>query len=535
MLALWGCGSDVVPAPPPPPSSPAPPELLFELAIDHTAERMQALSDAIPQEQLRAVLPPTASDWMDVVAGLPPEAVRAIDDDAPVRALALFDGREAPVLAVATRVRSTEGLPLRVDPGLAHARWVGAAPGEGEPAVALAGDVIVAAEDRASLERALPYLATRAMAERVAAGVRLRLPEGATARVRTELDRLIEEGAQGALRSAREERGAHDEAPSLGEPEALVALVRDMLMGWTAHVPDARSLTLSVEPDGDGLVLVIDVSVRDGSPLARELAAARSVHPRALSELPRGTALAWIDASTAAEREEDAAERARALRRVAGDRLPPVEAEALTEMLAAWGRARGDTSITALGRSGETPFVLVRTPAGAPLDAALFSRALRGAYASRALATLLGCERAGEGDFVAAPSSPAPSLLPLCAEPVTTLELSERDATRTLSLYRGPALASARLGDSPDVARARPDREVVWAALVVPSRLWSSASVLGHPALERLASAPGTRVRDAPIALDVERRERGLRLRVTASRLAVSDLVVTLAPLFESE
>ena len=542
----------------------APDGWLWEATIRGAAGRLAELHALVPAP-VNVAMPSTPGAIFERVAPHLPLA-EAVPADATVHAIALsIEPIDAIVVAARVSPESDEllagGLPLVI--GAPHGgRWVGEAPGASSAAAMLLGDVLIAAGHPAALTRAAPYLASRVARGGTGArgssdarieGISVRFPEHFPGRgLRAMGNAAVERWAANARGAVRVERSRHEEAPAFGDPEALVALAEERARRWLAFLPDVGEIRAGAEPSPVGLVVRLDADVTDESPLARSLAAQRSVAPDRLLALPEGVAAAWITGRSEARGPSLVRE---AIERLGGARL---DDGARARIAAADDAiAESETTIGAIGASGGSAWLAVATTPS--LDAELLREALGAGFVRDVAGALLGCEgpvapSAFREDVTAhiaslcvqprarstddAPRGPAtPELVSASTDGATLVAIarSPREpgaasfgdiAARAAQRLAGQS-AAGDAGSSPDLARTvgALDDEALAAGLLVPSRIFAAAGLL--PPFARAVEHGG---REAPVGWSLSRTEGGLRVTIVATRDGLADLAGVLAP-----
>ena len=522
----------------------APPEGLVWEASVSGSRSLEAIRDRLPP-RLRAVVPSSPGALLERVAPQLPFGER-VPEDADLWAVSVEVGDGEHVVMAAPVVVAEGARPLGPDlPVLAGAphggSWIGAVPGRDDDAAMLLDEVLLVSGSPRALEEAAPYLAFTLLPRGAEEGVRMRFPEGFVSdTLRRAGDRIVSRQAAQATAAARAERERHDEPPTYGDPEALVAAVRDELREVLAHFPDVGETTVRLGADGAGLRLVVDAEVREGSPLAEALGVSTAGEPFGIGALPTSTALAW---ATRTERSEEPSFLAATLEAMGGERMGTSGGEALAELDRAFGEARGEGVVVAFGADTEAPWAMVATaPAEGALDRAVVERSLRAAYLRDVVGGVAGCEGAAS---VRRSGGDATTLCRTGTGEPAVLEAAGAEGAWAVALSRGGATVAGstatRLGNdgggeglasSPDVARALSslgDR-VLLAAVLVPSRLLGAAALFPFEPLERVREDVTAAARPAPIVLGASRSEEGLRIEILATEAALEDLVGVIEP-----
>jgi hypothetical protein len=545
------CGEEgfVPEVPPAVVDAPPPPGLLWEASLGGGDSVLAALRDGVGGPA-RLLVPASVDGLFARYAGSGPWTGQ-VRSEGPLWAVAARtdDGWK---MAVAAPVDMPE-----VD--------LGAPRGPGEPVVARAGDWIVAADDEVALEHLRLYL-VHDLARRsdVPAGLRVRLTSLATDELRTEARTQVRSHAARLTALAREERSRHTDAPTFGEPEALVARVASTIEGLLAHLPDLVEPVAELVPTEIGVELTLTAHPRPGSPLAETLTA--------LGPVPASQILGALRPSTAVgtawRTDPGDAWLAEVVGEIAGARMAEAERAALGDALARIDAARGDTPTTlvAAGAGVEGPWLgwastmerttTERTNGGADVLGALESR-----FLPEVLGALLGCPRA-IAPRLGAPRRAAPrgatargddrSTITLCGPNAPALAVTGRESVLAVALARDHGatvdreLAAALDGHSvggsidgqPDAARAlevirsaEDDDRVVGAALLVPSRLVPALGLFDVGPLRRASEGLGATNVSAPIVLSLERgSDAAYSLRLVLTRAAARDLSDTVMP-----
>lgn len=524
-------------------AAPAPPDgLLWEVSIGGGAETLGSLGELLP-DRARALLPAEPGALLERVAPDAPVADR-VPPDADVHGLAVRVN-EDDQLVLAARVHLDEGAqPLGPDVELIDgapddARWIGRAPAADRPAALLDGDVVVVGRDPVALGRAHRYVARALVSGDAPDGVVVRLPEGfVSQRLRRAADRAVASHAAQALAAIEAERARHDEPPAYGDPDRLVAALRDGAGRIVGYLTDIGEVRLSLRPEPAGLVLDVDAHVTPGSPLARALEDAPAGSPVGLAALPEDVALAW---STRSHPDDEESFIVRTLRRTAGERLDGDALRRLEAADEAIGRARGETLLTAFGGSADGPWALVATgPVRQEFPADALRDVLAATWVRDVVGALLGCEGALAPTAWWATEA-GTRRARLCGE--VALEVTAADHSAAAAILRSEtpltAEVGARLfdrttragfGGHPDVSRALAvlDRDpAIAAGVVVPSRLLTAASLFALEPLRAIA-ADAIAGRPAPLVWALAPTEQGIRLRLVGTSAALSDLAALL-------
>ena len=258
----------------------APDGMVLEASFGGGARTLAALRDRVDLPLVRAVLPRRPGELFERMCELPPTLVAGVPDGAPLELVLLRGADDDLHWAIATGLRPGASIPAPLaatpvapTPALDGARWIGAAPGPGDLAAATMDDAIVCADDAPTLLRAMAYLVTARLSRTAPAGIAVHVPDRVVAvTVRGGADRAIAEAAASLTDAARQERARHQAPPALGEPEALVALLRDALTSRTALLSDVGSVDAHATVGDDGaLELDVRAVVRPSSALSRSL------------------------------------------------------------------------------------------------------------------------------------------------------------------------------------------------------------------------------------------------------------------------
>ncbi|UJR84719.1 hypothetical protein [Sandaracinus amylolyticus] len=509
--------------------APLPEGWLYEVAIDGDAA-LARIREVLPEGQARALFPSRVVDLADQMVGTTTAQRAAITEDSPLRCIAL-GGRSGPVGACALRVRADAG--LEGTPGAPRgASWVEA----GERAAAIAGDVLVIAGDRSTLEQALPWLAFTAMPEDPPRVARLRAAEHVAGTLRADLDRFVAEHAREARETVAAERSAHAEAPALGEPEAVISWLEAALAERLALLPDLGGITVELDVDASGLVIDARAEVRPETPLARRIEGAGTSPVRGLRELPEGTVLAWASVEDEASREGASGAISERLAAIGGERLDARARTTVDTALAAWADVRGDATVAAIGLDAEGAWAAIATRSPHVPPIVPFRDALAIDWADAALATPLGCERIDprdtdfddaitlcDGAHLARGAHDGASSLVIAQG---TLDQARE---RARSLAERIATERAAIGASPDVERvmgARDPEGTFFVGYLVPSAIPTLIGRLAPSLRDRVA----TSARGAAFVVRAVREDGAVRLEARASRDAIADLLALVDP-----
>lgn len=519
--------------------APLPEDASAVLRLGGGSSSLLELRRSVTNPLLRALVPPTPREALTRAYPELESFASHVPDGAPLVALILGNSDDAKrVIAARVTREANEALPLGVgvevqEGGPRGGLWVVDAPGLDETAIALLDDVLVVGPDRQSVESAAPYLAFTALAEEVADGLSMSIPEGALAGSgRRAADRWLDETSRNGMRGVRAERARHDEAPTFGDPEAVVERLSSGAGTLAALLPDLgeAQLTLAVTPLG--LELRGQASVTAGSPLARELSDITVGDGFGLAALPPGAALAW------STRSQSSAPGIETWLAIAGDRVDAPERAALTAAAEALAGSDRDT-LMAFGANGSSPWFVHATVADGSFDEEPVAAAVSVPWLATMGATALSCEEPGRRSFAGEPGTRA---LPLCAGSGPLLHLIRRSNARVLAIAdadspEGTALADALAsgrhspGD-PDTARALAalGDQTIAAGLLEPSRLLPALALFALPPIRAAARANERAGNAAPTVWAISRGEGVLELRVIVTPGGLDALVEALMP-----
>ncbi|AKF02882.1 hypothetical protein DB32_000030 [Sandaracinus amylolyticus] len=529
MLGACTCDEPAVAPRPELDRSPAPmPEgWRYELAIGGDAT-LARIREVLPESHLRALFPSRIVDLADQIVGTTTAQRAVIADDSPLRCIALGETTQ---VACALRIRADAA--LESTPGASRgASWIES----GERAAAVAGDVLVIAHDRATLEQALPWLAFTAMPAEPPHGVRLRAAEHVAATLRRELDAFVADHAREARERVTAERGAHADAPVLGEPEAVIAGIEAALAERIALLPDVGAVTLELDADASGIVIDARAEVRPETPLARRIAGAGSAPVRGLRELPEGTVLAWASVEDEASREGASAAISERLAQIGGARIDARARTTVDTALAAWADVRGDATVAAVGLDTEGAWgaIATRSPHVPPIVP--FRDALAIDWADATLAMPLGCERIEprDTDFDDAVTLCDTAHLARGAhDGASSLVIAQGtlEGTRERARSLAERIATERpgIGASPDVERvmgARDPEGTFFVGYLVPSAIPSLVARLAPSLRQR----PPAARRGAAWVVRAVREDGEVRVEARAPRDAIVDLLALVDP-----
>lgn len=538
-LALLGCRSAPAgrDAGTPPPRA-LPDTTLATFAVDDSKALFDGLRAQFRDASLGVPVPTSAAELLEHWAPLPEAVRRHVPEAATLRG-ALLEAGAATRSAIAVRVtlEADRTKPFGVEVplfegGPAGSRFVAGRPTDGA-VLALSGDVLVVADDLATLEQTLPHLAQVAMPIRAPDGLTVELRRRALeGPMRRRLDEGLESAAEQAIAGARAERARHVEAPAFGEPEQIVFALRDRLRRLVAYLPDLDGVTLRIAAGAGGVRFVADGSVVANSPLARALDALRPGPPFGLARLPAGTAVAF-----ATRRAPDEAPWAEVLAPIAGGALV---GQARTDFEAALARGdamRGDASVVAIGAHDDGPFLLVGfEPGRTPLTDVAVRDVVALPYVTAALGRVVGCDPITLRSLARGRS-------PLCAGQLAVPELtfatgpSASDVVVAIRPAGAPAAHAATQGfvgaqgpklfDNPDAARALSalsERTLV--TFVLSGRaLIPSLGLFDSSSLRTFAASRRPPTDASPLVVSVERPDaHALRVVALAPPRALEEL-----------
>ncbi len=520
-----------------------PPEgLLWEVSVGGGSDVLRATAELVPAR----VRPLVATEPGTVLERLAPHAPASsvVPAGADLHGLALDVGGEDHVV-LAARARVADG-PEPLGAGVelvagapSGGRWIERAPAASAPAALLLGDVLVVGDDPIAVGRAASYLAHVVAAREAKEGVVLRSPGGLLAeRWRRAADRAIAAQAGAALETIAAERARHDQPPAHGDPEEVVAALREVAEDVVAFLPDVGETQLWVRPAPAGLAIDLDADVEPGSPLSEALSDATVAPAFGLAALPEDVALAW---SVRLAPDEAPSFLAGTLGRVGGSRLDDDARASLRAADEAVGASRGEAIVAAFGGGTEGPWALLGTaPVRAPLDGDALLGALGARWVSDLAGTLLGCAGAvepssfdaGDGDGVRRSSlcrgeaSPTMTLAATGGAAVVALERGDADVAAAVARRLDAERPRDGFGARPDAARALSalDDRALAAGVLVPSRLWGAAALFDLGPLRGVAREATVAGRPAPLLWALSRTDEGLRLRVVATGTAIEDL-----------
>jgi hypothetical protein len=504
--------------------------MAFEVSLFGGAETLREARRFVGRHPARFMMPSTPGELVERMLSEDIGLADRIAEDATLHAVGVDAGW---VIAVRIRRDDDPAHPLGNDvpvfPGAPEgAVWVGRAPeGDLEEAAALVGDVLILSERAGALREALPYAAfTLAAADPPSE------PEGRVlwaklagqlpGEMRQMLEALVEGAMAEELGRIREERAEHDEAPAFGEPEAVVEHAARFARAWLAYLPDVGESDISLSFDAGTAKLTLRAAVREGSPLAARLADTPRGGVGELAALPQSTAFA-VSIRSAPDAEErfsflDAFED------VAGDRLSATEQSAIEALSTAWDEARGSETLVAAGGGAEDAWLVTALPAP------------RGELAEDALARVVGVRFSASllGVLFDCPRPPRPRFGTALCPNAPALSFARSDARTVFGLARDGSAAAAiaesdgaRLSSEPDVERALGalGDELVFAAVVFPSRIMPLGGLSGSEPLQRLSRVSALAARPAPVAMGIGTDDGELVLQIVASDRAIEDAV----------
>ncbi len=544
VLLLAACkGERATPAASAPPAPPARPEgVVAEVGTDDAAAFLGGLRGQFRDPAAGVPIPENAAEVVERWIALPEQVRRHLPDQARMRVLFLAQGNEMrSAIAVKMRLERDAAHPLGVEIALVagapeDARWLIGAPSGNGPVMALRGDVLVAADDRTTLERSLRWLTEVRMPQQLGEGLVVELPAGTLGETLRRLaDESLEAAAGDAIAAARAERARHAEAPALGDPEQLVVTLRDRVRRLLAYLPDTGTARLRVVAGAGGVMVDGTAEVAARSPLARALAEARVGNAFGFGALPRATALAIATRRTPGETPW-----VDVLGPIAGGRLDATDRAALGAAADRLASMRGEASVVAVGAHEDGPFVMVGFESGTtPLDPAALPPVFAVPYVGTALGSLVGCERitiaslaSGRTTLCRTQEPPQPELAVARGDAASAVLVSARPAPAASAHRAGAALAAAPstiaregLFGDPDAERALASLgdEVILAMAVSSGALIPSLGILGSPGLRRFSAGRPLPTTARPILLAVHRTEGGLGVRMLAPPRALEE------------
>lgn len=500
----------------------------IDVAIDDTKAFLDGLRGQFHDPGAGVPIPANAGEILERWAALPEQVRRHIPETTRLRAIWFRVGTELrSVAAVRVRRESNVDHPLGVEISLfdgapGGAKWIAGRPAAGTPVMALKDDVLLVADDVASLGTALAWLTTTAMSETVEPGMRARVPGAAIATsLRGALDAHLEESMDSAVASVRAESARHSAPPTFGDPLQFVSLVRDRARRIVAYLPDARGATITVDAGASGVHVEANLDVTPGSPLARMLATLPVGAPFGFSALPASTAVA-----VSTRRDPGEASWSELVASIAGSRMSPDDRAALEQVASTMATMRGDASVVAIGAHMDGPFVLAALePSVVALDPEQVRSVVSIPYFSGLIGTVMGCDDVRVGSMATGrttlcrPSEgPYPELLVQRGEGANVLMLASRSTANAPPHHAGDGLAASPDADlatgmfhDPDAQRALAalgDETVVVGAIsargVIPA-----LGLLGVPEIRRLAASRTLPTSAAPLVFGVSRESQG--------------------------
>ncbi len=333
----------------------------------HLVERVRQLGEGIV---LPALLPNDARGLLVALwgwsEGVRPEAIGVIDSvdpDAPVCAFGLGSpGAEGLRWAYAFRLRS-DAPSARPTGG-----W----------AVRARGRDRVAAPDEATLAQVADYAFGRLGSHAGEAAFSLSATAAAVARsIRPAAESILGDLRSTLAAQARQARATRRRAPMFGDPDAVPAVVEQMLRPWADLASEAGSIDLEVDLEP---TLTVELRLSGGAALAEW--ASRLASPADLSvldRLPADAALAYATSESPMERRRSSETTLRAIGRILGPSATAADLAALRELLAEWDAAVGVGRAWALVPSpdgGQATIVAVAALEDEDEDASALGRAL---------------------------------------------------------------------------------------------------------------------------------------------------------------
>lgn len=495
--------------------APLPEGWRYELAISGD-DALRELRAVLPEGPARVLVPERISELVNRTIPLPSVVRERVDADSPLRCVMLRAAEDTTRMACAMRVAALPPEVVRTADAPRGAEWIDT--GE-RSAAAIAADVLVAAEDRETLERALPWLAFTAMPEEVSRGARVRFAEDvAASAMRPIASAMIASYA----REARAWSGGEEASAHL-ERDAAIALLERELTERATSLGDLGAIELRIDAGDERLSIAARGEVREGTALARELAALPEASVRGIGALPRSTALAWSSLAPVEAREQLAPQVVEVLGPIAGERLRERDRAALSAAASAWGSARGDSRVIAIGIDDGAPWAALASRPAHGVALVPLRDLLATPWASALLAPQVGCAAlapsiAQDGSEIAL--CPGARVAHASVGDALALVI-ERGTSHAMSLAQRLATERDELFATTEVARVIapwPD-DAVLAAYASPSAL----RALSRAMLQGRDAAPP--VRAAPIVLTVSREgARAITIEARASRSALEDV-----------
>ncbi len=546
VATLAACGGSCDDAAGPAAARPEPPEgLLAEVSITGTDALLRGLAEQSRSESVRSILPRTAQDLADRLARVPPAAIeRAAPGASLFYLLVDRDGAARAALAIELTpgIELGPAVPL-VDGGPHGSTFLFRRPGADEPAQVRSGDTIVWVERTADLEALLPYAVASLRAEGPPA-VSVRVPDGvAGGPLRSALDARLESFVTSSRASLAAERARHDTGPALGDPEVALDRLAGAARALLAFLPDVGEVAATITAPPGGTDLDATIAVRDGSPLARAIAAQPVGPAFGLAALPPSTALAL----SSRRPEAGPPSALPLLRAVGGERIDAASDAALDAVEAELAEPAGTPSIVAMGGSVRGGWIAYGREAGDALrDREVLRRLVGVPYVAGVVGAAVGCEGAATpGEFTAfGPLDVAP-VCERAAPPYPMLQWSREGGALAFGLtdQADPRAAphpaprelaqglaghtEGLLGADPDGARAleAASGDVLFAGVVAPSRIFASLALFDSPVLRRVAAAFTAPPFPAPTVVALGPADGGLRLRVRVAPRGVDHYV----------
>jgi len=360
----------------------APADLTGTVCVDGGDATLSALREALAGDLFLELVPESLGELVERFVAVDGQVIRHVATTGSVCAISLGESDAQRTVVVA---------PLSLEPGPSPlgagitpedgaprgARWVQ----RGEVVAALAGDLLIAAEDEEALERGIGYAAFAVHPQERPEGVTMRFEPGFLSGLRGLADMSLQAQVRDARSAIEVESAAHEDPPAYGDPSALVRFGSDEARGYVAMLPDVGALDLHAHATPAGLRATAELEVRPGTPLAERLDALPAGTPP-FAGLPEGTALAWYRAGYA----EDERGLLAALAAAAGDRMPE-------ELVASIADGFGDGTRTwALGTHDVGPWLRIESDAPAAEELQAF---LGSDYIAGLAEVALGCTPSG--------------------------------------------------------------------------------------------------------------------------------------------
>lgn len=356
-FALSGCKSDKVAPPASATLQPVP------APADHVADVFVPTPDATWQQMRTklggpmALLPATFPGAVVTMLGLTPQLLEQIDANVPALGVMTDDGKRL-TMVMGVHVRDGARTVTLLTEG-ADAKYTARADPSGvtvlDPkptntaraaALGVAGNYLLSGETADDLIRCGPYVSRTLPTRPPEKGhVVVVAPRAALA---GPLAKRIRDG-WASMRKDKEEQDRKDreahggKAPDFGDPTAALADVDTKVSRLAALLGDLEAARATLGLDASGVHVRLDLTpAAGGGPASQEFAAMVTGDTAPLLSLPRSTVFGMVLRDSAPIRQQSAADQARSIASILGERIAPADREKVGAALDLWAKGRGD-------------------------------------------------------------------------------------------------------------------------------------------------------------------------------------------------